>query len=82
MYLDYKELGSAPSRPMLRLRTLAGTELGPIPFVYDLRFEINYADLSTIEFTIPYMVDGKINPLYNEVKSYRVVYTDNFGILI
>ena len=83
MYLDYSKINSERKKqPMLRLRTLAGTELGPIPFVHDLSFKINYADVSEIEFTIPYMVDGKLNPMYGAVTGYKVVYTDTLGIYI
>ena len=59
MYLDYTKIKSGQKKqPMLRLLTLAGKELGVIPFVHDLEFEINYADVSTIQFTTPYKANG------------------------
>ncbi len=83
MYLDFKKINAADKKqPMLRLQTLAGKELGVIPFAYDVHFEINYADISTIEFTVPYYANGIKNPLYNELISYRVVYTEEFGIYV
>ena len=83
MYLNYAKIKSGQRKqPMLRLRTLAGKELGPIPYVHDLNFAINYAELSTISFTIPYQVNGMLNPLYAAVSSFKVVYTEEFGIYV
>ena len=83
MYLNYAKIKSGQRKqPMLRLRTLAGKELGPIPYVHDLNFAINYAELSTISFMIPYQVNGMLNPLYAAVSSFKVVYTEEFGIYV
>ena len=47
MYLDYSKLeASQIKQPALRLQTLAGKELGVIPWVSNLNFELNYADVS------------------------------------
>lgn len=81
MYLNFKKIDSTKREtPMLRLRTLAGKELGPVPFVYGLNFEVNYSDLSTIEFSTPYMVNGMLNPLYAALTGYKVIYTDELGV--
>lgn len=82
MYLKCKELSRADIERPLRLQTLDGRELGPIPFVYDVKFSINYTDLSEIEFTVPRMSDGLINPLYSAVTGHKMVYTDTMGIYI
>lgn len=83
MYLDYTKIKSGQKKqPMLRLRTLAGKELGAIPFVHDLEFEINYSDVSTITFTTPHKVNGMLNPLYAALTSFKVVYTEEFGIYV
>lgn len=83
MYLNYAKIKNGQKKqPMLRLRTLAGKELGVVPFVYDLKFCINYSEVSTIEFTTPYMVNGMINPLYAALSSYKVLYTEEFGIYV
>lgn len=83
MYLDYTKIKSGQKKqPMLRLRTLAGKELGVVPFVYDLEFEINYSDISTIQFTTPYKVNGMLNPLYAALTSFKVIYTDELGIYV
>lgn len=83
MYLDYAKIKKGQRKqPMLRLRNLSGMELGPVPYVYDLKFEINYADLSKITFTIPYQVNGKLNPLYAAVSSFKTIYTEEFGIYV
>lgn len=83
MYLDYTKIKSGQKKqPMLRLRTLAGRELGVIPYVHDLEFEINYSDVSTIQFTTPYKVNGMLNPMYAALTSFKVVYTEEFGIYV
>lgn len=54
MYLDYSKLeASQIKQPTLRLQTLAGKELGVIPWVSNLNFELNYADVSRVEFDVP-----------------------------
>lgn len=68
--------------PILRLRTLAGQELGVISNAYDLSFELNYADVSTIQFSVPYMTDGVLNPIYSKLTSYKVIYTDSYGVYV
>lgn len=83
MYLDYTKIKSSHRKqPMLRLRTLAEKELGVIPYVYDLSFEINYSDVSTIEFSTPYIVNGMINPLYAALTSFKTIYTEDLGIYV
>ena len=83
MQLDYSQIKSGQAKqPILRLRTLAGKELGAIPYVHNLNFEINYSDVSTIQFDVPLQSNGLLNPLYAQLGSYKVVYTDNYGIYV
>lgn len=83
MYLDYSKIKTGQlNQPILRLRTLAGKELGAIPWVHNLVFEINYSDISSIQFEVPLQSDGKINPVYKYLTSYKVVYTEQFGIYV
>ena len=83
MQLDYSQIKSGQvKQPVLRLRTLAGKELGAISYVHNLSFEINYSDVSTIQFDVPLQSNGMLNPLYAYLCSYKVVYTDNYGIYV
>lgn len=83
MYINFAKIKSGQlEQPRLRLRTLAGKELGTIPYVHGLKFTINYADVSTIEFSVPYQVNGMLNPLYAALTSYKVIYTEDFGIYV
>lgn len=83
MYLDYAKLKTAQMKqPVLRLQTLAGKELGVIPWVHNLSFELNYADVSSVEFDVPRHSDGKINPIYHLLTSYKMLYTEQFGVYI
>ena len=83
MYLDYSKLeASQIKQPTLRLQTLAGKELGVIPWVSNLNFELNYADVSRVEFDVPRHSDGKINPVYHLLTSYKMLFTEQLGIYI
>lgn len=83
MYLDYSKLGTGRiKQPVLRLQTLAGKELGVIPWANNLNFELNYADVSRVEFDVPRHSDGKINPVYRLLTSYKMLYTEQLGIYI
>lgn len=83
MYLDYSKLKSGQTKqPVLRLKTLAGKELGVIPWVYNLTFELNYSDVSSVEFDVPRHSNGKLNPMYRLLTSYKMLYTEQFGIYI
>lgn len=83
MYLNYSKLGTDQmKRPVLRLQTLAGKELGVIPWVNNLNFELNYAAVSQVEFDVPRHSDGKINPIYQMLTSYKMLYTDQLGIYV
>ena len=86
MYLDYSNIklrtDGRPEYPVLRLKTLSGLELGPVSNAYGIQFEINYASLSTIQFSVPHYVDGTLNPSYAKVLGHRVVWTECYGIYI
>lgn len=83
MYLDYSKLKTGQiKQPALRLQTLAGKELGVIPWANNLNFELNYADVSRVEFDVPRHSDGKINPVYNLLTSYKMLFTEQLGIYI
>lgn len=83
MYLDYSKLKSGQiKQPELRLQTLAGKELGVVPWVNGLNFELNYAAVSRVEFDVPRHSDGKVNHLYQKLTSYKMLFTKDFGIYI
>ena len=83
MYLDYSKLKSGQiKQPELRLQTLACKELGIIPWVNGLSFELNYAAVSRVEFDVPRHSCGRVNPLYQKLTSYKMLFTKDFGIYI
>ena len=53
-----------------------------IPWVSNLNFELNYADVSRVEFDVPRHSDGKINPVYHLLTSYKMLFTEQLGIYI
>lgn len=83
MYLDYSKINSGQAKqPVLRLRTLAGKELGAIPLASNVEFDISYSAISKIEFDVAARSDGVENPIYKKLTGYKVVYTDDFGIYV
>lgn len=86
MFLDYAKIklnkDGQPEQPVLRLRTLAGKELGVIAFASNVKFNINYSELSEIQFDVPYQTDGLLNPIYQMVTGLKMIYTDTYGVFI
>lgn len=86
MYLDYSKItldaNGVPVPPVLRLQTLSGNTLGILNGVTDLSFNIGWAELSEISFTVPYMHDGIINPLYKDITGFKLIHTKNYGIYL
>lgn len=86
MYLDYSKIvlstDGVPVCPSLWLQSLSGHNLGVLHGVHDLKFKIGYSELSEISFTIPYMTDGLVNPLYASVTGFKVIYTTNYGVYL
>lgn len=86
MFLDYKNIvldrDGILSCPLLRLQKLSGETLGILNGVHDLSFKIGFSELSEVSFTIPYMIDGVVNPLYKDVTGYKVLYTKDYGIYL
>ncbi len=81
MKLDFSKIRSCET-PVLRLRTLSGRNIGVLNHVMNLHFSVNYAELSEIEFEIPYMSDGVKNPLYDQVTGRKQIYTEDCGVYI
>ena len=83
MLIDFSKVADRQDEPlMLRLQTLAGTELGVIPNAYNIETEIMLSEVSTIRFEVPKQSNGAINAIYSQIGSYKVVYTEHYGIYI
>lgn len=87
MNLDFSKIltgsGGLTEPPVLRLQTLSGKNLGAITYAHDIKFNIVYTgDVSTIEFEVPYMVNGRVNDIYDKIVGLKVVYTDNLGVYL
>lgn len=84
MYLDYSKLefdgNGLPETPELALKTLGDKMVGIIPGVFNLRFNIKFSEPSEISFDIPSIIDGKPNPLYDNVTGYKQIYTKCYGV--
>ena len=86
MYLDYSKLKldsfGRPEVPDLELQTLDGRPIGTIPYASNLKFHIKFSELSEMEFEIPRQANGEVNPLYDAVSGYKMVYTQNYGVYV
>jgi hypothetical protein len=86
MILDFSKLpmnGGGYEQPELLLQTLGGDALGTIPGVHNLTFKIKFVEQSEMEFDIPSALDdGTVNPLYESVTAYKMIYTKSYGIYV
>lgn len=83
MKINYAQIESRCSEPpVLRLQTMAGKELGPIPFASGINFDMNWSELSSLEFDVPYMADGIVNPVYKLLKGFHRIYTEHHGVYV
>lgn len=84
MYLDYSKLefdrDGLPETPELVLKTLGDKTVGVIPGVYNLKLNIKFSEPSEISFDIPSVIDGRPNPLYEDVTGYKQIYTKCYGV--
>lgn len=84
MYLDYSKLefdvNGLPETPQLVLKTLGDRMVGIIPGVHNLKLNIKFSEPSEITFDIPAVIDGKPNPLYDDVTGYKQIYTRCYGV--
>lgn len=86
MYLDYSKItldkNGNPEQPTLSLRTLSNEVICPIRGVSGLRFNIKYAEVSTVEFDIPANINLANNASYGSANGFRLVYTETYGIYV
>lgn len=84
MYLDYSKLdidaNGLPEVPQLVLKTLGDKTVGVIPGVYNIKLNIKFSEPSEISFDIPSVIDGRPNPIYDDVTGYKQIYTKCYGI--
>lgn len=86
MYLDFSKIkldaDGTLEQPLLKLKSMDGRTFGILNGVYDLSLKIGWAELSEISFSVPYMVDGLINPLYDQLTGFKIIHTEKYGIYI
>ena len=63
----------AHERPILILKNAGGTSLGVIGNATDVKADIRFNETSTLEFTVPFAVDGIETPFYDDISGLRVV---------
>lgn len=86
MYLDYSKLefdsNGLPETPQLVLKTLGDKMIGIIPGAFNIKFNIKFSEPSEMSFDIPSVIDGKPNPLYEDVTGYKQIYTKCYGVFV
>lgn len=74
--IDMKE------RPTLILKNAGGTPLGTLGFAKNVRLDLKYNEISTLEFELPAFADGMETPFYDDVTGMRVIEVKNIGQFI
>ena len=64
------------------LKTLSDCSIGVLHNVNNLHFNVNYAELSKVEFDVPFYADGKKNPLYSQLTGRKQIFTKDMGIYV
>ncbi len=86
MYLDYSKLEfdsyNRPEMPELKLQTMSGEDIGIIPFVSDLKLNIKFSEPSEISFDVAKFNNGWLNPLYDSIEGFKLIYTKHYGIYV
>ncbi len=86
MYLDYYKLEfdsyGRPEMPELKLQTMSGEDIGIIPFVSELKLNIKFSEPSEISFDVAKFNNGKVNPLYDSIEGFKLIYTKHYGIYV
>lgn len=72
MVLDFANIDFT-DRPVLVLKNAGGTPIGVLGHAYNVRVDINYNQVSTLEFDYPQYADGEETPCYNEIVGLRTV---------
>lgn len=86
MYLDYSKLEfdayGRPEAPELMLKTLGNKPIGILSGVHGLKFHIKFSEPSEMTFSIPEVISGSKNPLYDSVTGRKIIYTKNYGVYV
>ena len=88
MYLDYSKLefdaNGLPEVPELMLQTLHGKNIGILPSISDLKFNIKLSEPSEISFTISSVIGDELKPntMYSKVVGHKLVYTKQYGVYV
>jgi len=69
-------------RPLLTVTNASGVTLGVIACPTDLTFGLKYNETSTMNFTVPYMIDGEVVPIYEKLASRQVISFPGIGQFI
>ncbi len=74
MVIDFAKLPNpAKERPTLVLRNLSGNAIQPLGYAFNIKAELAYNEVSTLNFDLPAYVDGVPVPNYDEVIGMRQV---------
>ena len=74
MVIDFAKLPNpAKERPTLVLRNLSGNAIQPLGYAFNIKAELAYNEVSTLNFDLPSSVDGVAVPNYDKVVGMRQV---------
>jgi len=74
LVIDFAKLPNpAKERPTLVLRNLSGNAIQPLGYAFNIKAELAYNEVSTLNFDLPSSVDGVPVPNYDKVVGMRQV---------
>ena len=86
MYIDFSKIkrdayGRIES-PVPLLQTKHGKRIGPLSNYFNLKAELKYNEVSSVEFDLPAWSNGAATPHYDDVGSETLLRLDPYGIFI
>lgn len=76
-YIKY-DRNAQPIMPELLLAKHGGSIIGGIKYYYDFNFTHYMNNADEISFSVNKFIEGKLNPMWDEIKDFRLVYVREY----
>lgn len=81
MVIDFSKI-DLREPPVLTLNNTKGEAIGTLGAAIGVALDVKYNEASTLEFSLPYRVDGALVPFYDSVVGMRIVDVNDVGQFI
>lgn len=72
MIVDFSRF-DCREKPVLVLKNLDDTPISTLGYAFNVELELNYNEISVLQFDIPYSLDGELIPYYDQVVGMRMI---------